>query len=106
MFEEEKNELMEEKEHNKGSYNAYIGGKVISSEDDEEEDNLPVEKAWYVINTFGTKERNVKDDLEKRKISFHMEDKIFRIIVAEYEEPDLDENGKQKMTKEIGRAHV
>lgn len=100
MFEEEKNELMEEKEHNKGSYNAYIGGKVISSEDDEEEDNLPVEKAWYVINTFGTKERNVKDDLEKRKISFHMEDKIFRIIVAEYEEPDLDENGKQKMTKD------
>lgn len=100
MFEEEKNELMEEKERNKGSYNAYIGGKVISSEDDEEEDNLPVEKAWYVINTFGTKERNVKDDLEKRKISFHMEDKIFRIIVAEYEEPDLDENGKQKMTKD------
>ena len=29
-----------------------------------------------------------------------MEDKIFRIIVAEYEEPDLDENGKQKMTKD------
>lgn len=69
---------------------------------DEEDDNsstgeLP-DKAWYVINTFAMRERQVKEDLEKRRKSFGMSDKIFRIICAEYEEPVLDENGKQKMS--------
>ncbi len=102
MFEEE-NEMMHsdmENEEKKDSYNPYLG-KVNSGDEEGEEDNeIPPEKAWYVINTFGTKERRVKEDLEKRKVSFHMEDKISRIIVAEYEEPVLDENGNQKMTKD------
>ncbi len=84
----------------KKNYNPYIG-KVNSGDDaDDSEEELLPEKAWYVINTFGTQERRVKEDLEKRKVSFHMEDKISRIIVAEYEEPVLDENGVQKMTKD------
>ncbi|MBQ8141853.1 MAG: KOW motif-containing protein [Bacilli bacterium] len=58
------------------------------------------EKAWYVINTFAMRERQVKEDLEKRAVSFNMQDKIFRVICAEYEEPVFDENGKQKMTKD------
>lgn len=101
MFEEE-NEmtLNAESEEKKEGYNPYLG-KVNSGDEEGEEDNeIPPEKAWYVINTFGTKERRVKEDLEKRKVSFHMEDKISRIIVAEYEEPVLDENGNQKMTKD------
>lgn len=83
------------------SYNKYVG-KVNSGNGDDEEDDtkFDIEKAWYVINTFGTKERAVKESLEKRKVSFHMEDKIFRIIVADKEEPVLDDKGNPKMVKD------
>lgn len=76
--------------------------KVYSGDEGDSSDSQPIEQetAWYVINTFGTQERRVKEDLEKRKVSFHMEDKIKRIIVAEYEEQVVDENGKPKMTKD------
>lgn len=101
MFQDEKDLLNTNHEPSvaKPTYNQYIG-EVKSGENDPEDQVFPIEKAWYVINTFGTQERRVKESLEKRKISFHMEDKIFRIIVADYEEPVLDENGKQKMTKD------
>ncbi len=101
MFEDE-NELKTEEtvETTKDGYNPYLG-KVNSGEDDEEDDNsLPAEKAWYVINTFNTKEAKVAEDLELRRKSFHMEDKIFRIVVAKYDEPVLDDNGNPKMTKD------
>lgn len=80
--------------------NTYVEKVFSGREDDEEVDthiDLP-EKAWYVINTFKARERQVKEALEKRAESFNMTDKIFRIICAEYEEPVLDENGKQKMS--------
>ena len=66
--------------------------KEIEEQDDEEE-----VKAWYIINTFASKERQVKEDLEKRAKSMGIQDKIFRIICAEHEVPVLDEHGKQKM---------
>lgn len=62
------------------------------------EEILP-EKAWYVINTFAQRERQVKEMLEKRAVSMNIQDKIFRIICAEYQEPVLDEDGKPKYTK-------
>lgn len=84
------------------AYNPYIGELHTSDEegDNQQENNLPIEKNWYVINTFGGQERRVKEDLEKRVKAFHLENEIDRIIVAEQEEPVLDENGKQKMTKD------
>ena len=89
----EEAELNEETKH--PSYNPLIG-QVNPDEDDDSDGELP-EKAWYVINTFAMRERQVKEALEKRAESFNMTDKIFRVICAEYEEPVLDENGKQKM---------
>src|SRR5574344_1401640 len=74
-------------------------GEVNPDEDNDNNEKLP-DKAWYVINTFGTRENAVKEALEKRAKSMNMEDKIIRIIVANYEEPVLDENGKQKMSKQ------
>lgn len=65
--------------------------KEVNDEDEEEV------KAWYIINTFASKERQVKEDLEKRAKSMGIQDKIFRIICAEHEVPVLDEHGKQKM---------
>ncbi len=71
-------------------------GDYDDDEEKKDEGGLP-EKAWYVINTYAMRERQVKEALEKRAESFNMTDKIFRVICAEYEEPVLDENGKQKM---------
>lgn len=83
------------------SYNPLVGHISSSVEDESETSKYePTEKAWYVINTFSKQERKVKDDLERRAKTFNMEDKIARIIIAEQEEPVLDENGKQKMVKD------
>jgi len=57
------------------------------------------EKQWYVINTYSGRERIVADYLEKRKVSMHMEDFIFRIVVDEQEEIVVDKNGKPVMKK-------
>ncbi len=80
-------------ETNKNTINPLIG-EVNPDEDHDSE--LP-EKAWYVINTFNMREHQVAKDLKARAESFNMTDKIFRVICAEYEEPVLDEKGKQKM---------
>lgn len=80
--------------------NKTVVENYIDDDDEFEEAGELPEKAWYVINTFALHESQVKDSLEKRKIAMKLEDRIFRIISAEYEEPVLDENGKQKMTKD------
>lgn len=82
----------------KHTFNPLIG-EVNPDEKKDDDEELPA-KAWYVINTFAMRERQVKDMLEKRAKSMNMEDKIFRVICAEYEDPVLDENGKPKYTKD------
>ncbi|MFA6861639.1 MAG: transcription termination/antitermination protein NusG [Bacilli bacterium] len=83
----------------KHSYNPLIGEVNPDEKKDDDDDEQP-EKAWYVINTFAMREKQVQDMLLKRAKSFGMEDKIFRVICAEYEDPVLDENGKPKMGKD------
>ena len=79
-------------------YNPDEDEEESGEEEQEANEELP-QKAWYVINTFSQREHQVKDSLEKRAKSFNREDKIFRVICADYQEPVLDENGKQKRTK-------
>lgn len=92
--------LKEEAMQRPSAHNSVLGvvnsGEYDDDEKKKDEGGLP-EKAWYVINTYAMRERQVKEALEKRAESFNMTDKIFRVICAEYEEPVLDENGKQKM---------
>ena len=45
------------------------------------------EKNWYVVNTYASHENKVRDNIVRRIESMNMEDYIFRVIVAEYEEP-------------------
>ena len=91
---------MSEEEKIEGAYpleeSSSSGVKVINVE----EDSRPAEMAWYVINTFASKEKRVEADLKARAAAFHIEDQIEKIIVAEYKEPVYDENGKQKMAKD------
>lgn len=46
-----------------------------------------LEKNWYVVNTYASHENKVKDNIMRRIESMNMEDYIFRVVVAEYEEP-------------------
>ena len=60
------------------------------------------EKAWFVVNTYSTHERKVKENLERRVVSMGIADLVFRIIVAEQEVAVLDKEtglptGKTKM---------
>ena len=45
------------------------------------------EKNWYVVNTYASHENKVKENIVRRIESMNMQDYIFRVIVAEYEEP-------------------
>ena len=45
------------------------------------------EKNWYVVNTYASHENKVRDNIVRRIESMNMEDYIFRVVVAEYEEP-------------------
>ena len=79
--------------------NPLIGEVNPDFDGTKEEEELP-EKAWYVINTFKSRERQVKEDIIKRAKSMNIEDKIFRVVCAEYEEQVLDKDGEPKTKKD------
>ncbi len=59
-----------------------------------------LEKKWYIVNTYASHENKVRDNIIRRIESMGMENYIFRVIVAEYEEPvkkDGKPTGKTKM---------
>lgn len=62
-------------------------------------DNLS-EKQWYIVTTYSMHESKTAKNLEKRIETMNMQDKIFRIIVAEKEEAVLKDGiptGKTRM---------
>ncbi len=66
------------------------------------------EKSWYVVNTYSGHENKVAENLERRRVSMDLEELIFRIIVAEQEEPVLKDGvptGKTK-TKNLYPGYV
>lgn len=57
-----------------------------------------MEKQWFVIHTYAGYENKVKDNLEKRAESMHMEDHIFRVIVP-MEDEILIKDGRKKVVQ-------
>ncbi len=58
------------------------------------------EKQWYIVTTYSMHESKTAKNLEKRIGTMGMEDKIFRVLVAEQEVPVLKDGlptGKTKM---------
>jgi transcriptional antiterminator NusG len=58
------------------------------------------EKQWYIVNTYSSHENKVALNLKRTVESLNLQDKIFRILVAEHEVPVLKEGiptGKTKM---------
>jgi transcriptional antiterminator NusG len=47
------------------------------------------EKGWYVVNTYSGNENKVAENLTRRVETMKMEDFVYRIVVAEIEEPVL-----------------
>lgn len=58
-----------------------------------------VEKKWYVVNTYSGHENKVKINLERRIESLGMQDYIYRVIVAEHEEPVLKDGKPTEKTR-------
>jgi len=53
---------------------------------------------WYVIHSYAGYEKKVRDNLNNRKVSLHMEDFIFQIEVPEEEVMEI-KNGQRKQVK-------
>jgi len=53
---------------------------------------------WYVIHSYAGYEKKVRDNLNNRKVSLHMEDYIFQIEVPEEEVTEI-KNGQRKQVK-------
>ncbi len=58
-----------------------------------------MEKQWYVVNSYSGHEAKVKANLERRVVSMGLEDYVFRIIVAETEQPVLKDGMPTGKTK-------
>ena len=58
-------------------------------------------KEWYVVNTYSGHENKVKEKLEMRANSMGLEDFIFRVIVPELKEIEVNKDGikKEKIKK-------
>lgn len=69
-------------------------------------ENLTVDKHWFVIHTYSGYENKVKANLERRVESMGMEDKIFRIIVPMEEVVDYKDGKKTVAQKKIFPGYV
>jgi len=58
------------------------------------------EKEWYIATTYSSHEDKVADNIRRRVESMNLQDKVFRIIVANEEIPVLDKNGNQAMVED------
>ena len=53
-------------------------------------------RRWYIVGTYSGYENAVKADLEKRKETMNMTDKIFQVMVPEETIEVTDKKGKEK----------
>lgn len=65
-----------------------------------------MEKQWFVIHTYAGYENKVKDNLEKRAESMHMEDHIFRVIVPMEDEIQMKDGRKKVVQRKVFPGYV
>src|SRR5574344_1828955 len=58
-------------------------------------EEMKMDKEWYVVNTYSGHENKVKEKLEMRASTMGMEDYIYRVVVPEQEEIEM-KDGKEK----------
>ncbi len=64
-------------------------------------------KEWYVVNTYSGHENKVKEKLEMRANSMGLEDFIFRVVVPEQKEIEVNKDGQKKeKTKKMFPGYI
>lgn len=63
-------------------------------------------RAWYVVHTYASFERKVKENLMQRVETMAMEDKIFDVLVPTQEVTEVRGNQKKKVNKRIFPGYV
>ena len=58
-------------------------------------------KEWYVVNTYSGHELAVKQKLEMRTESMGMQDYIFRVIIPETTEVEVNDGVKKEKDKKM-----
>lgn len=58
-----------------------------------------MEKLWYVVNTYSGHESKVKEKLEAKIESMHMQDYIYRIVIPETTEVEVKDGVKKEKVK-------
>lgn len=65
-----------------------------------------MEKQWFAIHTYAGYENKVKENLEKRAESMHMEDYITRVIVPMEEEIQMKDGRKRVVQRKVFPGYV
>ncbi len=64
-------------------------------------ENINAEKKWYIVTTYSGNEKKAKENILRRVESMDLQDYVFRVIVAEEEEVEIDKKtGQPKMVKD------
>ncbi len=64
-------------------------------------ENVNGEKKWYIVTTYSGNEKKAKENILRRVESMNLQDYVFRVIVAEEEEVEIDKKtGQPKMVKD------
>ena len=64
-------------------------------------------KRWFIVTTYSGYESSVKTDLERRRVSYKMEDQIFQVLVPEETVEVTDKKGNKKLkTNKIFPGYV
>ena len=65
-----------------------------------------MEKQWFAIHTYAGYENKVKDNLEKRAESMHMEEYITRVLVPMEEEVQVKDGRKKVVQRKVFPGYV
>ena len=65
-----------------------------------------MEKQWFAIHTYAGYENKVKDNLEKRAESMHMEDYITRVLVPMEDEVQIKDGRKKVVQRKVFPGYV
>lgn len=65
-----------------------------------------MEKQWFAIHTYAGYENKVKENLEKRAESMHMEEYITRVIVPMEEEVQMKDGRKKVIQRKVFPGYV
>ena len=63
-------------------------------------------KLWYVVNAYSGHEQKVKDYLESRRESMGMENNIFRVIIPQRTEIEVQDGVKKEKVKKMFPGYV